>query len=160
MDPDRLLRACIVVVLGDGGRWVNFEDMVGRARALVEAVDKACAPDPPAAPASPEPTPRQGPYWRTGPVPNESYYLISSDWGWDVHLLDAHHDPGFNWVRLPDLDAPARPDPLPLLCQAYQAMNAHARDMLRVHGCHESAGQLRDAADAIAAAYPEVMNDD
>jgi len=98
MDPDRLLRACIVVVLGDGGRWVNFEDMVGRARALVEAVDKACTP--------------------------------------------------------------ARPDPLPLLCQAYQAMNAHARDMLRVHGCHESAGQLRDAADAIAAAYPEVMNDD
>ena len=50
----------------------------------------------------------------------------------------------------------SRPDPLPLLKQAYQAMNVRTQCYLRDHGCHESAAKLRSAADAIAAAYPEV----
>jgi len=55
-----------------------------------------------------------------------------------------------------EVEAPARPDPVPLLRLAWQAMNAHAQDMLRDHGCHESADRQRKASEAIAAAYPEV----
>ena len=108
--------------------------------------------------AGPECPARSGSLWRTGPVPHRGDHLGKAKNG-DVVIyreLWPGEDPGCEWLRVSDLVAAARPDPLPLLRQAHQAMNDHVQDWLRETGGYEFADQLCKARDAIAAAYPEV----
>jgi hypothetical protein len=137
-------------------RHQPYDDFViASVMAMADVVDaKLSAVDSPSVPDSP---PRPGSLWRMGPVKTKDHHIFRDpdDPGtcW-LEAGDPSVDSGCEWIRVSDLDAPARPDPVPLLRQTWRALvgligHEHV-------GYSATRAHAEQAADAIAAAYPEV----